>query len=168
MSDPSSRAVGSLEIIVQLLDPAYGTSVKTWRFTNKKLITIGRGDDPDIEISDAYVSRHHASLMLRDGQWVLTSHGRNGVIIENQMITELALRSEMKFRLGASGPWLRFRTTSQDSENPATICFDTLPTPIFQLDESKLSEEVGEIIEGDYFQKLQKKAKLLREQRGEN
>ena len=46
-----------------------------------------------------------------------------------------------------------------------TLCFDPQPLPEFSLDEAKIHEEVGEIVEGDYFRLLQAKAKSLRAQR---
>jgi hypothetical protein len=46
-----------------------------------------------------------------------------------------------------------------------TVCFDTLPAPIFQIDETKVKDEVIQIAEGDYFQSLKDKARQLRQQR---
>lgn len=165
MSQLSSTPPPSREVVVQLMDPTFGRPIKSWTFTQKASISIGREVDRDVEISDAYVSRNHAELQLRGEQWVLVSKGRNGVVVANQLITEFPVEGDVNFRLGPSGPSLRFRTTPVEDANLATICFDTLPPPMFQLDTQKLQEDVGAIAEGDYFQKLQQRAKQLRQRK---
>jgi len=139
--------------------------MKSWKFDGQSHITIGRSPDQDIEISDPYVSRQHASLILRDGEWVLVSRGRNGIVVANQLVLEYPVSGDVNFRLGTEGPTLRFRVTAERDESMATISFDTLPTPLFELDERKLQDDVGAISDGDYFQKLQLRAKQLRRQR---
>src|SRR5262245_23205852 len=96
-------------VTVQLLDPGSGRSMKSWRFVGQSRITIGRSPDQDVEISDPYVSRQHASLILREGQWVLVSQGRNGIVVANQLVLEYPVDVDVNFRLGAEGPTLRFR-----------------------------------------------------------
>ena len=154
-------------VLLDLLDPTYEKPVKSWSFADRTVITIGRSDGQDVEVNDVYVSRSHAQLVLRDDEWVLVSLGRNGVVCDNKQVTEVALKSGVKFRLGASGPCLRFRTSGK-TESMHTVCFDTVPAPLFQIDETKVKDEVGEIVEGDYFQSLQDKARQLRQQRGTN
>ena len=151
-------------VLLELLDPTYERVVKSWSFAERTVITIGRSDGQDVEVSDVYVSRSHAQLVLKGGQWVIVSLGRNGVVCDNKLVTEFALKSGAKFRLGANGPCLRFRTSGK-TESMHTVCFDTFPAPLFQIDETKVKEEVGQIAEGDYFQSLQDKARQLRKQR---
>lgn len=159
-------------VVVQLFDTVLDRSIKSWNFPDSKQINIGRGEDCDVEIPDPYVSRRHARIDRRGDKWVIVSLGRNGVILEGSVITEKELPAESTFRLGPSGPTLRFRATSEPRGAPAgsgdilaTICFDTMSMPIFELDKEKLTEDVGAIAEGDYFQTLQQKAKLLRQKR---
>jgi len=157
-----------LEVTVQLLDPAYRRPIKTWKFVDRKSIRIGRGDDVDVEISDAYVSRVHAELLHRNGQWNLISRGRNGVLVGSQTITELPCNGEVVFRLGSAGPSLRFNTAKVVEAASATLCFDADSNPLLQLDETKLQDEVAQITSDDYFQKLQQKVKELRKHRMTN
>ena len=154
-----------LEVTIQLLDPAYRRTVKTWKFVDRKSIRIGRGDDVDVEISDAYVSRVHAELLHRDGQWNLISRGRNGVQVGSQTITDIPVSGEIIFRLGSAGPSLRFNTATVVEVASATLCFDADSNPLLHLDETKLQDEVAQITNDDYFQKLQQKVKELRRQR---
>lgn len=166
MSQPSSR---SASIVVHLLDPAYQRPAKSWRFSDKSLVTIGRGDDCDVELNDPYVSRLHVELLWNEEGWSLVSRGRNGVTIHGKPVEQSPLLSGEVFRLGTSGPLLKFELATAlnaaSSDNPATLCFDTAQVGIFLLDPAKIDREVKEIAEGDYFQTLQKKARDLRRQR---
>jgi hypothetical protein len=160
----SANSIG--EVTIHLLDPASGRPVKSWEFIGKERITIGRSPEQDVAMSDPYVSRHHAELTRRDGQWYLVSHGRNGVVVANKMVMDHKVGNEISFRLGVEGPLLRFCAKSEQVEAMATISFDSQSEPMFQLDEIKIQQEVTEIAEGDYFQRLQQRAKQMRLQRG--
>jgi hypothetical protein len=153
------------DVIVQLLDAALGRTVKTWKFAGQPKISIGRQPDCDVEISDAYVSRLHAELQFRSGQWSLLSRGKSGVVVRNSQITELPIDSEVTFQLGSSGPVLRFAVTTEDAACAHTLVFDAHPLPSFALDETRLRDEVVQIADGDYFLRLQAQARDLRAQR---
>jgi hypothetical protein len=166
MSESGSSSAPSEEVVVQLLDAALGRPVKTWRFaTPRQAISIGRLPECDVEISDAYVSRLHAELQCRHGQWFLAARGRSGVVVRNSTITELPVDSEVTFQLGSAGPVLRFAVAHEDASCGRTLCFDSQPMPAFLLDQAKLESDVGAIAEGDYFRKLQEQARTLRAQR---
>ncbi|HZL88722.1 MAG TPA: FHA domain-containing protein [Pirellulaceae bacterium] len=153
------------EIVIQLLDPTQGGVLKSWKFQERESISIGRASERDVEVVDAYVSRLHAVLERRDGQWVLVSQGRNGVYVEQRPVQELKIPREVTFRLGASGPLLAFRTTTARDENLATLTLDTLPASLFSVDEVRLEAEVGAIVDQDAFLRLQQQAQNLRRQR---
>ena len=150
------------EVVVQLYDPARSSPIKTWRFTGRPSLTIGRSDERDVEISDPYVSRLHAELVWRDGKWLLLAHGRNGVLVANRPITEFAIQHEVIFQLGSAGPTFRFRAEDDDQNSNRTLSFDFDPLPEFALDESKLRDDVVAIEEGEYFRKLRSQAETLR------
>jgi hypothetical protein len=153
------------EVAVQLMDATSGRPIQCWTFQGRAKITIGRSPDQDVSISDPYVSRSHADLVHDDGQWRLIATGRNGVVVANQLVTEYLFHGEVIFRLGMDGPTLRFRTTPDRAEIVSTICFDSLPAPLFLLDEDRVRNDVGSIADGDYFQSLQRRAKEMRRQR---
>ncbi len=98
----------SLHVAIQLLDSALGRPVRSWQFDGKAMISIGRADDRDVQISDPYVSRTHAELRFKSGCWTLASLGRYGVLIQGKTITEVPIEKETTFRLGSEGPTLRF------------------------------------------------------------
>lgn len=160
------------KLVVQLLDPSFEVPLKTWKFAGQSMITIGRGDDRDVEITNAYVSRHHASLAHEESGWVLLSLGRNGVLIGSQLIDRHSVQGETRFRLGPQGPLLAVRTEIEDQgldddDGPVgTISVEPSMLPDFRLDDKRLKEEVTAIADGDYFKQLQRKARELREHRG--
>ena len=153
------------EVVVQLHDAALGRVVKTWKFRGRQQISIGRAPEQDIEINDPYVSRLHAELHYRDGKWVLIARGRHGVVVRHQQIAELIIDAEVTFQLGSAGPTLRFAVEHGDSECGRTLCFEMEPLPAFALDQAKLNQDVDQIAEGDYFQRLQSAAQALRAKR---
>ncbi len=167
-TDDLSREIDRVR--VELLDPVNGRSLSCWNFENRETITIGRSSDQDVEVSDPYVSRHHASLLKRDGLWQLVSFGRHGVIVANQLVTECAAGIELRFRLGAQGPTLLFAVQSDTAVFDATYhVSDTAQQESgswFDLDEKQIEREVTEVLESDYFQKLQKLADEMRKRRG--
>lgn len=168
MSQIQTSSDPSTEVEVQLLDPTVGSPIKSWRFQDRPKITIGRAEDCAVEILDSHVSRLHVLLAIRDGQWMLNPLGRNGVLVDGQLISEMPIRREVTFRLGPLGPSLRFNLTAEKKNDfMQTLCFDPETMPFFQLDQSKLQAEVSEIANDDFFQTLQKKAKDLRRQRKE-
>lgn len=152
-------------IVIQLLDPAQGGVLKSWKFEDRDSISIGRSPDRDVEVVDAYVSRNHAVLECRDGQWVLISQGRNGVYVDQRPIRELTVPREVTFRLGASGPLLAFLMTAARDANLQTLSLDTLPPSLFAVDEVRLEAEVGAIADRDDFIRLQQQAQSLRRKR---
>jgi pSer/pThr/pTyr-binding forkhead associated (FHA) protein len=156
------------QVVVQLLDAAQSGVLKSWTFQEKRTISIGRAGDRDVEIVDAYVSRTHAALELRGEQWVLVSHGRNGVYVDNDAIQEFPIVREVAFRLGPSGPRLVFKTSAPREESRATLCFETLPAALFALDQQRLAADVGAIAGRDEFARLQEQARSLRRRRAES
>lgn len=163
-----TSAANASEVIVQLLDPNHDKPLKTWKFRERAAITIGRAEDQDVEIVDSYVSRSHAILERRGGQWILTSRGRNGVFVNNQAIQEHPIAGDLAFRLGATGPKLAFKTCQPQDEHLATLCFETMPMDFFALDQKRLNQEVSAIAEGDDFQRLQQQAQSLRRRKAES
>jgi pSer/pThr/pTyr-binding forkhead associated (FHA) protein len=156
----------SLYAAIHLLDSALGRPIRSWQFTGQQLISIGRADGCDVQISDPYVSRNHAELRAQAGHWLLVSLGRHGLVLQGETVTEVSLQAETTFRLGSGGPTLRFDPTAPHVDNRMTMMFDaTVGEQIFELDHSKLEREVTEIAEGDYFQELKRRAELLREKR---
>ncbi len=162
MAEPNNSKDSLLHVAIQLLDSALGRPMRSWQFDGKQLISIGRADDQDVQISDPYVSRTHAELRWQNDGWTLVSLGRYGVMVQGQAVTELPIEKEITFRLGSEGPTLRFDPAAARSDNRMTMMFDsTLVQNVFELDKSKIERDVGEITEASYFQQLQKRAAAI-------
>jgi pSer/pThr/pTyr-binding forkhead associated (FHA) protein len=151
-----------------LLDTTVGRSLQVWRVAIQPVISIGRAEDCDVTIADPYVSRRHAELQKRDDRWWVVSRGRNGVLLNGRRIEEEPIADGQVFRLGDTGPMLRFVDSLAVEENSATLYFETEKTPFFQVDPSKLQQEVRQIAETDYFQSLKQKAGEMRKKEGDS
>jgi pSer/pThr/pTyr-binding forkhead associated (FHA) protein len=138
------------------LDSAQGHSLQTWRFSNQGQISIGRGEDNDISLSDPHVSRTHARLVYDAGTWTLFSTGRHGTLVDDRLVSEFAMRHDTVFRLGSAGPTLRFATHAPEtrrSETMDNVDYDMIA--MLEIDERRKQLEVDQIAGDALFQKLQ-------------
>lgn len=63
--------------------------------------TIGRADDSTIVLSDSTVSRRHAVVECRDGDFIVRDAGsRNGILLNGKRVDQAPLRSDDHFRIG--------------------------------------------------------------------
>ena len=61
--------------------------IKRFMLENNSSVTIGRGTDADIVIDNVAISRQHATLELRAGQYFLTDHySLNGTMVNGEKI----------------------------------------------------------------------------------
>jgi pSer/pThr/pTyr-binding forkhead associated (FHA) protein len=68
---------------------------------NRPVINIGRQLDNHLVLDDALVSRRHAQLRARDGQYLLTDLGsKHGLRVNNTTVHEWVLQPGDVFRLG--------------------------------------------------------------------
>jgi pSer/pThr/pTyr-binding forkhead associated (FHA) protein len=158
----SAAADESAMVMLHLLDPASGRALQVWLLASQPVIRIGRDPNQEVCIPDPYVSRLHAELRLQDGRWQIVSLGRNGVLVDGQRITQFEVYNGVNFRLGTEGPTLRFFDTPPAATGSATITSDTMGKFALRLDDTKVDQEVREIAEGDYFRRLQERARALR------
>lgn len=71
---------------------------------DRTLVRIGRETDSDICISDPSVSRQHAEIEWRDGQWCIFDLGSsNGVRLEGQAVPSAYLVSGQRLMIGKVG-----------------------------------------------------------------
>jgi pSer/pThr/pTyr-binding forkhead associated (FHA) protein len=65
---------------------------------------LGRDESNDIVVAgDTKVSRRHAELVLRDGQWLVTDLGsRNGLFVNDRRVERHPLADGDRIRLGGS------------------------------------------------------------------
>ena len=122
------RALRSLEkISLDLIDPARGRTLQSWRFREQSLIRIGRSKQNDVVIRDPSASRFHAELHFQNGRWELANLGRNGILIKGEKIELAPLEDGTVFQLSAPGPSLRFHVFDTVSDAETTINLTSLP-----------------------------------------
>jgi predicted component of type VI protein secretion system len=154
------------DVSLQLLDSAQGHAIQSWRFSDQREITIGREQGNDVVIADPHVSRIHVRIALVEGSWILTSMGRHGTLVNDRSIAEVELRSQTVFRLGPSGPTMRFETgTSRQSygETIDNIAPDMLT--LLDVDHERKQQEVDQITGGALFDDLLQHSRRLRSAR---
>ena len=155
-------------ICVQLLDSAQGQPIQTWRFSDQVEITIGRDASRDIVISDPHVSRHHVTLFAGDECWSLVSCGRHGTLIDNRLVVEATLRSGVVFRLGSTGPMLRFDQGALELSQSMTMDqIDPDALAMFELDQERNQREADRIASGALFDELLQESQRMRSARKE-
>ena len=108
-------------LTLHLLDSALGNSTQTWRFHDRDTITIGRGPDNDVSLSDPQVSRCHVLLRFCDCEWLLVSIGRNGTFVDGVKVTEFLMNEQGVFQLGPTGPLLKFDLLPETNSWFATV-----------------------------------------------
>ncbi len=155
-------------VCLLLLDSAQGQPIQTWRFTDQREITIGREDGNDIVISDPHVSRHHVTLYAADDAWMLISSGRHGTLIDNRLVAEAVLRSGVVFRLGPTGPMLRFDQGKPVTSVTATMDqIDPDALAMFELDHERSRREADQIAGGALFDELLQQSQRIRSARND-
>ncbi len=153
-------------VCLLLLDSAQGQPIQTWRFFDQTEITIGREVGNDIVIPDPHVSRHHVTLYAADDSWMLISRGRHGTLIENRLVAEAPLRSGVVFRLGPTGPMLRFEQGKAVSSASMTMDqIDPDALALFELDRDRSQSEVNRIASGALFDELLQQSQRMRSAR---
>jgi hypothetical protein len=153
--------------MIQLLDSAQGYPLQSWRFEDRNHVTIGRAEENDVVVADPYVSRAHAYLEHdpASGQWRVISISRQQIVFQGEQRGELALADGMIFRLGQHGCFLRFDQSVEATDGGKTLSFDPATMPVLALDTQRMQREVGEIVEGEYFQNLRDAVRSRRSQR---
>jgi pSer/pThr/pTyr-binding forkhead associated (FHA) protein len=155
-------------VSLQLLDSAQGQPIQTWRFADQREITIGREDGNDIVISDPKVSRLHVTLYAADDSWMLVSRGRHGTLIDDRLVAEAVLRPGVVFRLGSTGPMLRFdqgKTAASASMTMDQIDPDAIT--LFELDHERSRSEADRIAGGALFDELRQQSQRMRSARND-
>jgi hypothetical protein len=78
------------------------TDGREFRFA--RTFTIGRGEDCDIRIDDAEVSRKHMTVSCDSGRWSFLDHSRNGVFLDGERVSTADIGGHLTLTLGSDGP----------------------------------------------------------------
>lgn len=125
-------------------------------FRFARTFSVGRGEDCDIRIDDAEVSRRHMVVTAAQGRWSLQDHSRNGVFRDGERVPTAEIAGKMSVTLGTEGPSVRLelappgaatRTSSrQPDEEPEsdTVVVDRYARRYFSTGDADDSEPVGQ------------------------
>ncbi len=95
------------------------------RFT--KSFRIGRDDACDVSIKSDLVSRVHAEVAWRDGEWWITDAGStNGIYVDGERVECVPLRDRADVRFARQGPVLAFVV---ETDVPPRRARDPSPSP---------------------------------------
>ena len=88
-------------------------------FRFEQSFRIGRAQDCELHIDNAYVSRYQAEGMFQNDRWVVRDLGSsNGIFVGGQRVPEVAIDGPVTIRLGIEGPEV-FLVTAQPAAPPA-------------------------------------------------
>jgi pSer/pThr/pTyr-binding forkhead associated (FHA) protein len=149
-------------IVLYLLETEHGSPVQFWSFQAMELIRIGRSLDNELIVANPRVSRAHAYLKWDAQGWSVASISEQGLMVGMHRFTSIELDEATVFRLGVHGPYLRF-VPGPSLSDQSTMLGSAPQTPILVLDRDRLRREVVEIVEGDYFRRLQSSLDRIRE-----
>lgn len=81
----------------------------------EKSVAVGRHHDRDLVLPEDVVSRHHATLVIRDGRCLLRDEeSTNGTFVNDRKVKEQVLRSGDTIEFGLDGPTARFEWDSPE------------------------------------------------------
>lgn len=99
--EPLNKPVSKLPLTATMTvvrGPQVGTCYKL----DDKQLTVGRSPQCDIFLNDMTVSREHAMIMPKDGQFFIKDTGSyNGVWINNESVEEAPLKDNDVVQIGA-------------------------------------------------------------------
>jgi FHA domain len=102
------------------LVPASGAPIEV----SKDQALVGREPTCDVVIPDGSVSRKHARIERRGGNWAVVDQGSaNGTFVDSQRVGEAILRSGQEVRFGT----VSFRVDAEDDDLAATIVVSASP-----------------------------------------
>jgi hypothetical protein len=149
-------------VVMYLLDSEQGHPLQYWSFEGEPLITIGRAAENDIVFPHPGVSRSHAYMRSDGGEWTVVSLSQQGIYYSLHKLMELRLQPGMVFRLGSSGPCLRFGAAADGSDALTTLGVSRDQQPVLTLDLKKVHTDVTKVTEEHSFQRVMTALQRLR------
>jgi len=67
---------------------------------SKAEVVVGRGDEADVQLPDATVSRKHVVLTLESGNFVLTNESQAGTTVNGHSVTRHELNNGDEIQMG--------------------------------------------------------------------
>jgi len=67
---------------------------------NNETISVGRHPHCDIVLANSSISRRHAFISYKNGQWTITNQGKNGVYFKGKEIDQQDIMADNEFLIG--------------------------------------------------------------------
>ncbi len=156
-SSGSPERAGTRAGLVLLYAPSYAYYAPAYLLQERDLI-IGRDPSAGICIPEASVSRQHARVHWRDGQWILTDlGGRNGTIVDGAFVREVVLEPLHEIRIGDA----IFKFVSTGAEGYARYRIDGAILGATPEDEEALRARRGTLVGGHQIDRLANNARRI-------
>ena len=87
-------------------------------------VRIGRDPGSDVHLADVSISRRHAEILKRDGDWIIVDlESSNGTVIDGVRVAEGLLLPGQRLQLGSVG----FQVTIDHGDGDPTVIFGRSP-----------------------------------------
>ena len=111
---PVTPGEGSLASGIRVRAGAGGAASSEYQFDRD--FRIGRSSSCDVQIDDEHVSRVHAAVELRKGQWSIRDLGSsNGIYLKNERVQAAEIETSATISLGIEGPRVSFEILPGDA-----------------------------------------------------
>ncbi|MCF7853996.1 MAG: AAA family ATPase [Candidatus Pacebacteria bacterium] len=124
-------------------------------------VTIGRGPDCEVRLTESSISRQHAQLELQNGIWQVQDLGsQNGLFVDNQRVESADLTDQAEFRLGN----IQIHFSSDGGARKGTV--SDIPTQSTEKKDAapklrRKKDEAGEPeLDDEFIEQVRKMAKL--------
>jgi len=97
-------------VILTLIDASHQTPLRQWRFTQVRVIKVGRAPDNQVVLDDGLVSRYHLELRQIGGaseSWQFVNQGKNGTLLNGVLVAQGLITAAALLQLSPSGPVLQ-------------------------------------------------------------
>jgi len=113
-------ATGSQSHVSGISVQVGGTDAGSKRYQFQENFRIGRSSACEVLIDDEHVSRAHAAVEIRDGQWSIRDlDSSNGIYLGDQRVDRIVLDRPLTIFLGIAGPRVSFEIPSAAVDEPA-------------------------------------------------
>ncbi len=121
--------------------------------------TVGRSPSNTIHLTQGGVSRNHAVIARKNGQYILTDlESRNGTFVNNKRIRRVVLQHSDKILFGKRGFMFSIESDCAADEAPdadiTSVCGDTVTISPEELELSKLLTHSAETAIHNFFELL--------------
>ena len=136
---------------VRLLGNDVEQAQRDWCFSAGELIRIGRGVSNEIQLNHRSVSRSHAIIFFKAGEWSCGTIGRNGTFVNGKLTPMFVIEDSIVAQFSPKGPRLLLEVLTE-SEPTKQGADDGMSEWIRELAAGK--EDAAHQLFQEYFERL--------------